>query len=148
MVLLLSSCTYVYIISHFLLLQEEEFSELYQPQQQRFCNNPEDSRCKLASSAINPTTTVTALELSRSSIDAAAAAGAAEPSSRAKKRLKKQAKSLGQYEFKQMAFTSDHRQVQERLAVLDTRTDIELANIKSEHDLPALPPLDYFEEIV
>ena len=125
-------------------MQEEEFSELYQPQQQRFCNNPEDSRCELASSAINPTTTVTALELSRSSIDAAA--GAAEPSSRAKKRLKKQAKSLGQYEFKQMAFTSDHRQVQERLAVLDTRTDIELANINSEHQ--NLPPLDYFEEIV
>ena len=49
-----------------------------------------------------------------------------------KKRLQKQTKSLGQYEFKSVALSSDMSQVQERLAVLDKKADIELDSVKSE----------------
>ena len=49
-----------------------------------------------------------------------------------KKRLQKQTKSLGQYEFKSAALSSDMSQVQERLAVLDKKADIELDSVKSE----------------
>lgn len=49
-----------------------------------------------------------------------------------KKRLQKQTKSLGQYEFKAVALSSDMSQVQERLAVLDKKADIELDSVKSE----------------
>lgn len=76
-----------------------------------------------------------------------------------KKRLQKQTKSLGQYEFKSAALSSDMSQVQERLAVLDKKADIELDSVKSESESggeykksssmqqsppPALPPRDYF----
>ena len=49
-----------------------------------------------------------------------------------KKRLQKQAKSMGQYEFKTVDLDSDISQVQERLAVLDKKADIELDSVKSE----------------
>ena len=62
-----------------------------------------------------------------------------------KKRLERQAKSLGQYEFKAMAFNSDLSQVHERLAVLEQH-NIELETV---HSPPALPPRDYyFEDVV
>ena len=39
---------------------------------------------------------------------------------------------MGQYEFKTVGLDSDISQVQERLAVLDKKADIELDSVKSE----------------
>ena len=59
-----------------------------------------------------------------------------------KKRLQKQAKSLGhQYEFKTVALSSDLSRVQERLAVLDKKADIELESVSSESSNTTAPSI-------
>ena len=73
-----------------------------------------------------PYTSVSSIELQQQQQRPLTGAGTS------KKRLQKQTKSLGQYEFKSAALSSDMSQVQERLAVLDKKADIELDSVKSE----------------
>ena len=63
---------------------------------------------------------------------------------KARRMLPRQAKSLGQYEFKALPSLSkdEFSQVQERLAVLSGTDSIELTEQSSPP--PELPPRDYF----
>ena len=58
----------------------------------------------------------------------------ASPASGSRKRLQKQAKSLGQYEFKAMAFNSDLSQVQEKLAILENNPEQESQELAQKQD--------------
>ena len=69
----------------------------------------------------------------------------ASPASGSRKRLQKQAKSLGQYEFKAMAFNSDLSQVQEKLAILEKNPEQESQELAQKQDC-ASPILHKFAQ--
>ena len=69
----------------------------------------------------------------------------ASPASGSRKRLQKQAKSLGQYEFKAMAFNSDLSQVQEKLAILENNPEQESQELAQKQDC-ASPILHKFAQ--